>query len=41
LNARGKVAFTVVEAHFVTDAGTTSGRLVIDQFISLKPGMGC
>jgi hypothetical protein len=41
LNARGKTALTVVEGHFVTDTAATSERLVIDQFISLKPGAGC
>ena len=41
LNARGKVARTVVEGHLVTNAAATSERLVVDRFISLKPGTGC
>jgi hypothetical protein len=41
MNARGKIALTVVEGHLVTDAATASERLVVDQFISLKPGAGC
>jgi hypothetical protein len=41
LNARGKVALTVVEGHLVTDTKTASERLVVDRFISLKPGTGC
>ena len=41
MNARGKVALTIVEGHLVMDAATTSERLVVDQFISLKPGTGC
>jgi hypothetical protein len=41
VNARGKAALTVVEGHLVTDAATTSERLVVDKLISLKPGTGC
>ena len=41
MNARGKIALTMVEGHLVTDAATTSERLVVDQFISMKPGTGC
>ena len=41
MNARGKIALTMVEGHLVTDAVTTSERLVVDQFISMKPGTGC
>jgi hypothetical protein len=41
MNARGKVALTIVEAHLVTDAATASERLVVDQVISIKPGVGC
>jgi hypothetical protein len=42
MNPRGKVALTTVEAHLVTTAGpTTSERLVVDRFITIKPGRGC
>jgi hypothetical protein len=43
MNPRGKVALTTVEAHFVaTQTGsTTSERLVVDRFITIKPGQGC
>ena len=41
MNARGKVALTAVEGHLVSGGATTSERLVVDQFISLKPGTGC
>jgi hypothetical protein len=41
MNARGKVALAMIEGHLVTDAATTRERLVVDQFISLKPGTGC
>jgi NlpE C-terminal OB domain/NlpE N-terminal domain len=43
MNGSGKVALTILEGHLVTaGAGaTTSERLVVDQFISLKPGTGC
>ena len=43
MNPRGKVALTTVEAHLVTTAteSTTSERLVVDRFITMKPGRGC
>src|SRR5262245_15533202 len=41
MNARGKIALTVLEGHLVSDASTTSERLVVDAFISIKPGTGC
>ena len=43
INAGGQLALTTLEGHLVTagDAATTSERLVIDQFISIKPGTGC
>jgi len=43
MNPRGKVALTSVEGHFVvTQTGsTTSERLVVDRFITIKPGQGC
>jgi hypothetical protein len=43
MNPRGKVAVTTIEGHFVVvqhDA-TTSERLVVDRFITMKPGKGC
>ena len=41
MNARGKIALTVVEGHLVPGGSTTSERLVVDAFISIKPGTGC
>jgi hypothetical protein len=41
MNARGKIALTVVEGHLVPAGSTTSERLVVDAFISIKPGTGC
>ena len=43
MNARGKVALTTVEGHLVTvsDGATTSEQLVVDRFITIKPGTGC
>src|SRR5262245_27278286 len=43
MNGSGKVALTILEGHLVgAGAGApTSERLVVDQFISLKPGSGC
>jgi hypothetical protein len=41
MNARGKIALTVVEGHLVRAGSTTSERLVVDAFISIKPGTGC
>ena len=43
LNPRRKVALTTVEAHLVTTEkeSTLTERLVVDRFITLKPGKGC
>ncbi len=43
MNPRGKVALTTVEGHLVAAGGgsTTRERLVVDQFIAIKPGTGC
>jgi hypothetical protein len=43
MNPRGKIALTTVEAHLVTagTGATTSERLVVDRFITMKPGRGC
>jgi hypothetical protein len=43
MNPRGKVALTTVEGHLVAagSGSTTSERLVVDQFIAIKPGTGC
>jgi hypothetical protein len=41
MNARGKIALTVVEGHLVPRGSATSERLVVDAFISIKPGTGC
>lgn len=43
MNARGKIALTTVEGHLVTvgDASTASEQLVVDRFITIKPGQGC
>jgi hypothetical protein len=43
MNPRGKVALTTVEGHLVAagNGPTTSERLVVDKFISIKPGTGC
>ena len=43
MNASGKPALTMLEGHLVTagDEAATSERLVVDQFISIKPGTGC
>ena len=43
MNALGKVALTTVEGHFVTvgNGSTKSERLVLDKFITIKPGTGC
>ena len=43
MNPRGKVALTTVEGHLVTTVkgATTSERLVVDRFITMKPGRGC
>ena len=37
MNARGKVALTTIEGHLAT----TGERLVVDQFVAIKPGTGC
>jgi hypothetical protein len=41
MNARGKIALTVVEGHLVAGGAKASERLVVDAFISLIPGTGC
>ena len=41
MNARGKIALTVLEGHLVYGGANARERLVIDAFISLKPGTGC
>jgi hypothetical protein len=43
MNGGGKPALTLLEGHLVTagDGAAASERLVVDQFISLKPGTGC
>ena len=43
MNPRGKVALTTVEGHLLTvgDGPTPSERLVVDQFIAIKPGTSC
>jgi len=43
LNPRGDVARTTVEAHLVAaeKGTTTTERLVVDRFITLKPGKSC
>jgi hypothetical protein len=43
MNARGKIALTTVEGHLVTvsDGSATSEQLVIDRFVTIKPGQGC
>jgi hypothetical protein len=42
MNARGKVALTTVEGHLIlAGKDATSERLVVDKFISIKPGIGC
>jgi len=41
MNARGKIALTIVEGHLVYGASNASERLVVDAFISIKPGTGC
>jgi len=37
MNARGKVALTTIEGHLAT----TGERLVVDQFVAIKPGTAC
>jgi hypothetical protein len=43
MNPRGKVALTTVEGHLATvvEQTTTAERLVVDRFITMKPGTGC
>jgi hypothetical protein len=43
MNARGKIALTTVEGHLVTvsDGSATREQLVIDRFVTIKPGQGC
>lgn len=41
MNARGKIALTVVDGHLVSGGSNASERLVVDAFISIKPGTGC
>jgi hypothetical protein len=43
LNPGGKVALTTVEGHLVTvgSGATRREQLVVDRFITLKPGKGC
>jgi len=41
MNARGKTARTVVEGHLVSAGDGSKERLVVDAFISIKPGTGC
>jgi len=40
MNPRGKVALTTIEGHLVGES-TTGERLVVDRFITIKPGRGC
>lgn len=43
MNPRGKVAITTIEGHLAVTQkeSTTSERLVVDRFITMKPGRGC
>ena len=41
MNARGKIALTVVEGHLVYGGPNARERLVVDSVISIKPGTGC
>jgi hypothetical protein len=43
MNPRGKIALTTIEGHLVTTKteSTTSERLVVDRFVTMKPGQGC
>jgi copper homeostasis protein (lipoprotein) len=40
MNARGKVALTTVEGHLAGEEGANE-RLVVDEFVAIKPGTGC
>jgi hypothetical protein len=41
INPRGKVALTTVEAHLVVADDGATERLVVDRFVSMKPGTAC
>jgi hypothetical protein len=41
MNARGKVALTTVEGHLANEGSTAGERLVVDRFLTIKPGTGC
>jgi hypothetical protein len=43
MNPRGKVALTTIEGHLVTvtHAAATSEQLVVDRFVTIKPGTPC
>jgi len=41
MNAHGNVALTTIEGHLVTVGNGSSERLVLDKFITIKPGTGC
>jgi len=43
LNPKAKVALTTIEGHIVTvtKGSTTSERLVVDRFVTMKPGTPC
>jgi uncharacterized lipoprotein NlpE involved in copper resistance len=41
MNARGKVALTTVEGHLAGEESAATERLVVDEFIAIKPGTGC
>jgi hypothetical protein len=43
MNPKGRVALTTIEGHFVTvtQGSTTREQLVVDQFVTMKPGTPC
>jgi len=43
MNPKGKVALTTIEGHLVTvtHGSATSEQLVVDQFVTMKPGTPC
>jgi hypothetical protein len=41
MNARGKIALTTVAGHLTGEEAAAGERLVVDEFISIKPGTGC
>lgn len=43
MNPRGKVALTTIEGHLVAvgEGSATTERLVVDRFVTMKPGQGC